>query len=339
MKEPQAKPVPVRLRDLVPGQTGDCFALLLDKVRGAARNGKEYFLCRFRDSGREVACMAWADGPWFTACEKDWQPGQFYKLRCTYQEHPTYGPQIELLQIRPTADGDAKDGFDPLDFVEKSRFEADAMFDDLCDLAEKHIADFPLRKLVLTLLERHAGPLKRLPASERKFYPFAGGLLEHILSVTKTCLILAEKYAQHYEGAKPPLNRDLVLAGAMLHDLGRVAEYSEDLVNVQPTVPGRLFGHLILGRDMVRDQAREQGDVDPELLQMLEHIIVTHLALPEWGSPRLPLIPECLILHHADDLDAKMEMYMRCLAGDREPGAFTSRDPVLGKALLKRRKV
>ena len=75
------------------------------------------------------------------------------------------------------------------------------------------------------------------------------------------------------------------------------------------TVPGRLVGHLILGRDLVRDTAREQGDVNPELVQMLEHIILTHLTLPEWGSPRLPLVPECLILHHADDLDAKLEMY------------------------------
>ena len=90
---------------------------------------------------------------------------------------------------------------------------------------------------------------------------------------------------------------------------------------------GRLFGHLFLGRDLVRDAAREQGDVNPELLRLLEHLIVTHLNLPEWGSPRLPLIPEVLILHHADDLDAKMEMYVRCLT--RRPGAgpFTERDP------------
>ena len=104
-------------------------------------------------------------------------------------------------------------------------------------------------------------------------------------------------------------------------------------------VPGRLLGHLFLGRDLVRDTARELGDVDPQLVQMLEHLIVTHLAIPEWGSPRLPLIPECLILHHADDLDAKLEMYLRCLARDKEPGDFTGRDPILGRQLYKGRKV
>ena len=107
----------------------------------------------------------------------------------------------------------------------------------------------------------------------------------------------------------------------------------------QPTVPGRMFGHLFLGRDLVRDAAREQGDVNPELVQLLEHLIVTHLALPEWGSPKLPLIPECLILHHADDLDAKMEMYARCLTRDMAQGPFTDRDPILGRQLYKGRSV
>src|SRR5204862_6703593 len=117
----------------------------------------------------------------------------------------------------------------------------------------------------------------------------------------------------------------------------RVVDLAGHVLAVRPTVPGRLLGHLLLGRDLVRDTARELGDVHPELVQLLEHLIVSHLTLPEWGSLRLPLIPECLILHHADDLDAKLEMYVRCLTHDNEPGPFTARDPVLGKQLLKRR--
>jgi 3'-5' exoribonuclease len=74
-------------------------------------------------------------------------------------------------------------------------------------------------------------------------------------------------------------------------------------------------------------------------VQLLEHLIVSHLNLPEWGSPRLPLIPESLILHHADDLDAKLEMYARCLSRDQETGAFTARDPVLNRQLFKGRSV
>ena len=104
-------------------------------------------------------------------------------------------------------------------------------------------------------------------------------------------------------------------------------------------MPGRLAGHLLLGRDLVRDTARELGDVNPELVQILEHIVLTHLGLPEWGSPRLPLVPEALIIHHADDLDAKLEMYARCLSRDRADGPFTERDPGLGRQLFKGRSV
>jgi 3'-5' exoribonuclease len=213
------------------------------------------------------------------------------------------------------------------------------MLTELRTLAEKHISDAPLRRLTLTLLERHAEPLQRLPATQRHFYPFRAGLLEHLLSVTHISLNLVETFGARYTELKPPLNRDLVVAGAILHDIGRVKEFTDDPVSPQPTVPGRMLGHLTLGRDLVRDAARELGDVDPELLLLLEHIILSHLVLPEWGSPRLPMVPECLIIHHADDLDAKLEMYVRCLSRDQEAGPFTARDAVLGKQLFKGRTV
>ena len=131
---------------------------------------------------------------------------------------------------------------------------------------------------------------------------------------------------------------DTAEAAERVYDLGRAAEF-DDPLTLQPTVPGRLLGHLFLGRDLVRDAARDVPDLNPQLLQLLEHVIVSHLNLPEWGSPRLPLVPESLILHHADDLDAKFEMYARCLTRDTADGPFTNRDPVLGRLLLKARKV
>lgn len=329
----------LRLGDLPPGQFADFFALLSERTRGETRDGKPFFTCRFRDARRIVSFMVWADSPWFDPCDQQWRVGQFFKIRGTLGEHERYGLQIEVHNIRAIVDADRSDGFDPSDFVEHSRFDSQAMFAELRGLAENHITDVPLRRLVLTILDRHAEPLRRLPATQRHFYPFHGGLLEHLLSVTRTCLHLAEKYAAHYPDLKPPLNRDLIVAGAILHDIGRVLEFGEDAVGVQPTVPGRLVGHLFLGRDLVRDTARELGDVNPELVQLLEHLVISHLNLPEWGSPRLPLIPESLIIHHADDLDAKVEMYARCLSRDKEEGPFTARDPVLGRHLYKGRSV
>jgi 3'-5' exoribonuclease len=335
----KSKPPLVRLCDMTPGQSGDFFALLSEKTRSARRDGKPFYTCRFRDALRAATLMVWSDGPWFECCERDWQEGQFFKIRGRFDEHPTYGPQIDVQNVRLLTAADHADGFRPADFVQCSRFDPEAMFLELLGLAEKHIANAPLRRLVSTLLERHAQSIKRLPATVKNFHPFMGGLLEHTLSVTHACLQLAERYALQYPDLQPPLNRDLIVAGAILHDIGRVVELDDEMLNAQATVPGRLFGHILLGRDLVRDAARELGDIDPELVQLLEHLIVSHLELPAWGSPRLPLIPEVLILHHADDLDAKFEMYARCLSRDKEDGPFTARDPVLGRRLYKGRKV
>jgi 3'-5' exoribonuclease len=335
----RAKPPVVRLCDLTPGQVGDFFALLSERTKNATRDGKPFFTCRFRDANRTATFMAWSDSPLYGPCEREWQPGQFFKLRAGYGEHERYGPQIDIQMIRLVQDGDRAEGFDLGEFVERSRHDSGQMFEELCGLAETHISDAQLRQLVKTLLDRHAEPLRRLPATLNKFHPFYGGLLEHTLSVTRSCLLLVEMYAAHYADLKPPLNKDLVVAGAILHDMGRVLEFDDNPLSPQPTVPGRLVGHLFLGRDLVRDTAGTIEGINPDLVQMLEHIIISHLNLPEWGSPRLPLIPECLIIHHADDLDAKLEMYARCLTKDQAIGPFTERDPVLNRQLYKGRSV
>jgi 3'-5' exoribonuclease len=333
------KPPLSRLSELTSGQKADFFALLTDRTRDVTQGGKPYYRCRFRDARRSVSFMAWSDDKWYEACERDWQTGHFYKLRATYTEHERYGPQIEIGNIRPVNDEDRADGFDPAEFVERSRHDIPAMFGELRTLATKHIEDEPLRKLVLTLLERHAEPLQRLPASRDRAYPFVGGLLEHLLSVTQISIDLAERYAACYTELKPPLNRDLVVAGAILHEIGRVLELGNEVQAPAYTVPGRLLGHLVLGRDLVRDTARELGDVDPQRLQLLEHILLTHLTPAEGNQPRWPLVPECLIVHHADELDLRMEMYVRCLERDQAPGPFTDRDPALGRQLFKGRTV
>jgi 3'-5' exoribonuclease len=239
-------------------------------------------------------------------------------------------------------DADRADGFREADFYDRSRFDSDVMLSELRTLAEKELKDAPLRTLTVGLLDTHADALKKLPASDRRFYPFPGGWLEHVLNVTRNCVYLTDRYAAHYPDLTPPLNRDLVIAGAILHDLGRAVELTIPDVPGQPveqTVDGRLFGHVMLGRDLVREAGAKVPGLNPELLRLLEHLIVSHLTLPEWGSPRLPAIPEVLVLHHADDLDAKMEMYARCLTRDTSAGPFTDPDPILKKPLLKARGV
>jgi 3'-5' exoribonuclease len=336
------RPAIVRLSDLKPGDRGTFFAMLADRNRGVTQTNKPFYKCSFKDLRRTATYMVWADGPHYQSCDTEWQTGQFFKIRATYSEHERYGSQIDIDQIRHVQDRDAADGFSAADFAERSRLDPEQMFADLRVLIESEIADVPLRRLTVSLIDRHAERLKVLPATQRHFYPYPGGWLEHTLSVARTCGWLVDQYRQRFPDMRPPLNRDVVIAGAVLHDIGRAVELEPRESLTEPfelTVDGRLFGHLFLGRDLVRDAAREQGDVQPELRRLVEHLVVSHLNHPEWGSPRLPLIPEALILHHADDMDAKLEMYARCLTRDAATGPFTERDPILGRQLYKGREL
>src|SRR6185369_3533868 len=120
---PKSKPPLVRLSELKSEQSGDFFALLAERTRGARRDGKPFFTCRFRDGQRTAAFMVWSDGPWFEICETQWSAGRFYKIRATYGEHPPYGTQIDIENIRPVEESDKADGFDPLHFVEHTRYD------------------------------------------------------------------------------------------------------------------------------------------------------------------------------------------------------------------------
>ena len=329
-----------KLSELEPGAHADFFAQLAEKTPRTTRDGKPFYTCKFRDPRRTVAVVVWADSPAFEDCKQHWQPGTFFKVRGRFEEHPKYGPQIEVEQIRPAVERDAADGFDEADFAERSRADTEHTFAELVALAGE-LADTPLRTLVQNILTAHADRLKGLPASTR-YYPFPGGWVEHTRNVARHSVLLAERYAAQYPDLTPPLNRDLVLAGAILHDIGRVREFDPDATVPTLGIDGELFGHLLLGVELVRDAARDVPDLNPELLRLLEHLIYTHRKIPEWASPRqprLPAIPEVLIVHHADDLDAKFEMYARCLMKDTADGPFTERDPQLGRPLYKGRTV
>ena len=337
-----AKPKPplLPLHQIEPGQLADCFAILSDKTLTTTRDGMTFANCKFKDRRRTVNAAIWSDNLLFEEA-KDWPVGQFFKLRGTFSEHDRYGPKFDPIIVRPATTEDRKDGFRESDLMPFSQFDPEEMFAALRTRIESELRNESLKLLVLGLLDDNAPALKGLPASARHYYPYPGGWLEHTASVLHTALLLADWYILRFPNLAPPLNRDLVAAGAVLHDLGRLTELDAPLPGVEPaqTIPGVLLGHQLLARDLVRDRARTIDGFDPELLLLLEHVLLSHLTKPEWGSVRLPAIPEVLILHNADDLDAKFEMYARCLTNDLSDGPFTERDPILNKPLLKKRSV
>ena len=303
---PALFPSIVRLSDMTHEQEGDLFVLMTSKEELTTRDGKPYFKVAFRDAGREVSFPIWDNSPWAAECRERWAPGMFYKLRAMYRD-TIYGPQLEIRKIRGTVESDAGDGFDPTMCLPQSRFDREAMYCELVELAQEKIAAEPLKKLVLSLLAAHRSKLLVHPAARRHHHAFCGGLVEHVLSMTKTCVYLAEKYAEKYPDMQPPLDKGMVVAGAIVHDIGKLEELVQEPADTTFSPAGALVGHLLLGRDMVRDAARDSG-IDADSLLRLEHAIIAHQRLPEWGSPKPPMTPEALIIHYADDLDAKFDM-------------------------------
>jgi 3'-5' exoribonuclease len=321
------------LAELCDGQVGDFFALLSERQELTTKDGKPYFRVSFRDAQRTVSFPIWSDAPLAEPCRLEWKVGEFYKLRAVLRES-SYGPQLEIHKIRPVEDADRLDGFDPLMCQAASRFDPQQMFDELVELATKHITDLPLRTLVVDILQEHEELLLVLPAAKRNHHAFASGFLEHVLNVTRNCCYLVSYYAQFYDDMNPPLDQDVAIAGAVLHDIGKIRELSPGPAGADYSQAGSLIGHVVQGRDIVRE-ASVGRDIDPERLLRLEHVILSHQRLPEWGAPKPPMTPEALIVHYADDLDAKLQMMVTILAEDRTDGHSTSSRNVLGQSVFR----
>lgn len=313
----------ISLCDLNDGQESDFFALLADKQELKTRDGKPYYRVTFRDARREVSFPIWSDSAHAEACKSDWIPGQFYKLRAMFRQ-TNYGPQLEIKKIRPVDDNDHKDGFSPAMCQPASRFDPVEMFAELINIVESRIADAPLRSLVADVLEQNREVLLTWPAAKKNHHAFASGFLEHVLNVTRTVCHLADRYADLYSDMEPPLNKDVAVAGAVLHDIGKLRELATSPAGADYTAAGHLIGHVLQGRDIVREAAVGR-EIDPETLLRLEHVIVSHQRLPEWGAPKPPMTPEALIVHYADDLDAKMFMLVCTLKEDTAEGPITAK--------------
>lgn len=329
---PKSMPI-VALSEMAHGQEADLFVLMTGKEELTTRDGKPYFKVSFRDAGREVSFPVWSDSPWGADCRERWTPGMFYKLRALYRE-TSYGPQLEIRKIRETIESDAADGFDPGMCQPTSRLDPQAMLDDLIRIAEGHVEDARLRGLVTSILNENREKLLTCPAARRHHHAFRGGLLEHTLGVARNAVFLADKYANQYPDMQPPLDKDLVVAGAILHDIGKVRELEPQPAATIYTPEGELIGHILLGRDMVREAGAEV-DVDADTLLRLEHLIISHQRLPEWGSPKPPMTPEALLVHYADDVDAKCYMMYSILSSDSNPGPMTSDKNVLRRRLYR----
>ncbi len=192
-------------------------------------------------------------------------------------------------------------------FTQASEYSPNDMLEELRELCVKECVHKPWRKLLLSILkDQDIGELfKKAPAAKAMHHAYVSGLLEHTLSVAGLCM----KIASHY----PELDRQVLLAGAVCHDLGKIWEMSGGMNN-DYTDEGRLIGHINLALERLEPFFKKSGLSDGLLLH-LKHLIISHHGELEFGAAKVPQTPEAMILHYADNIDAKMAQTRDSLSG------------------------
>ena len=182
-----------------------------------------------------------------------------------------------------------------------------------------------VRQLLDTVLDRHGDRLRVWPAALIVHHAYRGGLLEHVLKLAEVGDAMAAAYAA---------DADLIFAGAVLHDVGKIEELRRDEIPSY-TARGNLIGHITMGVMMVRDAAGTLEGFPEDLLTRIEHLIVSHHGARELGSPVEPMTEEAFILSSIDDLDATLHQFRRRVQNDPGEGEFTAYHPRLRRVLLK----
>ena len=219
---------------------------------------------------------------------------------------------------------------DPADFIPATSKDISKMLADLRTIIDT-VQQPQLRGLLGYFFENaeFVAKFSTAPAAKAVHHAYIGGLLEHSLSVTQLCDLVAGHY--------PELDRDLLITTAALHDIGKIEEFSWTKT-IQYTDAGHLVGHLVGGAMMVDAAAEELGDFHPFMRLLLKHMILSHHGEYEFGSPKRPKTMEALVLHHVEDMDAKVEMFAEAVGapGENADGEmWTERHWLLNRPLLK----
>ena len=282
-----------------------------------SRNGKNYLSLKLQDKTGMVDAKVWD----LNNDIQSFQENDFIKVDAFVT---TFNNELQLnvKRIRRSREGE----YDPADFVPSTDKNIDEMYDQLMGYI-KTMKNPYLKKLLEEIFLRHPVTSKEFKyhsAAKAMHHSFRGGLVEHTLSVTQLCDFLAPRY--NY------VNRDILVASAMLHDVGKVLELSDFPTN-DYTDDGQLLGHLILGSELIRDAAAKIDGFPKRLESLMKHCMLSHHGEYEYGSPKLPSTPEAFLLHCADNLDAKTKMIEEALAADSTQGHWAGYNRMLQRNL------
>jgi len=309
------------VRELKPEEISTAVFLVSSKEVRQKRTGEPYLSLILSDRTGEIDSKMWDNvAEILDTFDRD----DFVKVKGLMQLYNSR-PQFTIHKLRRVEDREV----DFRDFFPASRQDPAAMWAELRAIVSS-IANDHIRGLLNAFLDDSdiAVRYQTAPAAKSIHHAFRSGLLEHVLSLLK----LARLVGSHYVS----IDVDLLTAGIVLHDIGKIYELSYDR-GFSYSPEGQLLGHIAIGIRMIAEKLRAFPEFPVELRNLIEHMVLSHHGQLEFGSPKLPIFPEALLLHYLDDMDSKMEC-MRVLI-DKDPqaeGYFSTYSPALSRVALRK---
>jgi 3'-5' exoribonuclease len=316
------------VRELKPDEISTAVFLVSTKEVRQKRTGEPYLSLVLSDRTGEIDSKMWDN---VAEIVETFDRDDFVKVKGLMQLYNNR-PQFTIHKIRRVEDREV----DFSDFFPASRQDPEAMWAELRAIVSG-IANDHVRGLLNAFLDDPdvAARFRVAPAAKTIHHAFRSGLLEHVLSLLRLAKVVGRHYADNY-GPAQNIDPDLLIAGIVLHDIGKIYELSyERGFNYAPE--GQLLGHIAIAIRMIAEKLRAFPDFPIPLRNLIEHMVLSHHGQLEFGSPKLPIFPEALLLHYLDDMDSKMEN-MRALI-DKDPqaeGYFSAYSPALGRVALRK---
>jgi 3'-5' exoribonuclease len=286
-------------------KTGDkvCEVFLAaEKNLAYSQKGSPYLNLRLKDRTGEVDGKIWENA---LAWDKTFKKGDLIRIQARALSFKN-AVQLSIIELKKVEDGEVE----LADYFPVARGDLGEMYAGILGYVEQ--VRTPCLSALLNAFfgdGQIAALFRRAPAAKGFHHVYIGGLLEHTLSVVR----LLDMAAGHYPG----VNRDLLIAGGILHDIGKIYEFSFDRI-VEYSDPGRLVGHIVMGVEMVDAKIAAIPDFPEQTAMELRHLILSHHGVLEYGSPKRPKTLEALVVHYMDDLDAKVNAFQEYIRDARD---------------------
>jgi 3'-5' exoribonuclease len=285
----------------------------------AKKNGEPYLALTLADRTGQIEAKMWDNVEEFV---DTFEQDDFLKIKGLVNKYKNRF-QLTIHKLRRMEEAE----IDFTDYLPKTTKDIGELWQTLAEF----VATFQnphLKSLVELFMAdpEIAERYRNAPAAKTLHHAYIGGLLDHVVSLFRSCDLLCRNY--------PQINRDLLLTGAFLHDIGKLQELTYNRA-FSYTTRGQLLGHMIIELEMLQAKLAKLPDFPPELKTLIEHMIISHHGQYEFGSPKLPMFPEALMLHYLDDLDSKMEAMRAQFQRESElEGPWTSYNASLGRPLF-----